>query len=1098
MAQFKRTLFATSYFGRAFTFTGEYITRITDAGEKFSGKVDVQIKANLPIMTYNMVSDSWVIPTSWTVTPSNGYASIAKVNESATFFACADKFKLVFSQNADYGVVKVDVFGDDNKNPETFTVDTAVSSTLSFNRPYENTWVKVTTQDAKRVIIRRMEARVASFKANVKTAPTYTSQDTNSLTLTHPVTFPNGLEPNGQGFIVGESAAVTNQQAVAIELILATSDTNPASSPVIDSITLSSGDLNEYANTGWWECAINMNNVASQDGVSFKRTKRVSFETNNIPEEIINNPNWWDTYLSIRSTSRNLGSTITTIPTDANVRLPSYWEPMTATYRYYNNEIVSRLSLGQAGNGTFTESKKYGLAFYGPIDSNQLSFNYSQVVRWEKFKQTSAFPLQHNGTSIVLQLWDTPEIEKYYPVFEQTITAQNNPYETVLALSKAYPVLYIGIVLKSTDATQSPVIDDLDLFIDLLFSRTIQYNTNLVSGFDNVAPNRPLPQAEEGTKLLATTNTSVFSIPTVATKRRYQLTFSPMYNNQNLVYFGDAKGKPLTNTSYLEEVSTMRLYSLVKPDEPSASTQDPSGTRLLWHYRYDGGTVIYPNVAEREVGTDFTPNLVKDKTYRLKIINGWPQQQISLAQNINWEDLALMINLDKDDLIEANPNAILYGGELLAGTSIYLPNDTVNNMINLKFKSNNSLFSNQSIWNKSNANDYVLASVSGNNEVVMDWVSEERFFAGVLNTANLDKSYLRTQNLSNEQSLPDRLTTNQTNEPILYSTLAVQHQVALEDILLANNQLMYYGEDVAVQPGESYVIPGSPALPTIPPEVWFEEENPYVVEIIPNTVRKTFDNILLPTSVIKAGSDDEPAIQYTTKESSPRTHTLTRGSFAHGRDALPYANIRSVTRITNNRTSESYIAYSKVGTTEMGDYIIKGNIIDWSPTHATSKEPAAGDTYTVTFTTDIVQTLKILYTSDYKEKLAYDKLWRSREVKELEAVVTPTEDVYLDVPTIDSYSDVTGYLTNIKYVVEDNDLWVKSAVVETQDGPKVHLTLNGKDPKRNWHPTVNTGYYYLNEQEYYLYSEPITHHYAEEDIPIIEEVTYIPQGLTIT
>ncbi len=34
-------------------------------------------------------------------------------------------------------------------------------------------------------------------------------------------------------------------------------------------------------------------------------------------------------------------------------------------------------------------------------------------------------------------------------------------------------------------------------------------------------------------------------------------------------------------------------------------------------------------------------------------------------------------------------------------------------------------------------------------------------------------------------------------------------------------------------------------------------------------------------------------------------------------------------------------------------------------------------------------------------------------------------------------------------------------------------TLNGKDPSKNWHPEIQKGYYYLKEQEHYLYSRAI-------------------------
>src|SRR5699024_4992375 len=160
-------------------------------------------------------------------------------------------------------------------------------------------------------------------------------------------------------------------------------------------------------------------------------------------------------------------------------------------------------------------------------------------------------------------------------------------------------------------------------------------------------------------------------------------------------------------------------------------------------------------------------------------------------------------------------------------------------------------------------------------------------------------------------------------------------------------------------------------------------------------------------------------------------------------------------------------------------------------------EPAAGETYTVTFTQGIVSSMKVIYSSPYKEKAAFDKLWRSKETKVIHAVVGPNEELLLPLPPIDAFSDATNGLRNVSHVVEDDDLWVQSSVVRTEEGERLLLTMNGKDPKRNWHPTIETGFYYLNNDEYYLYSEPITHQFGEEDIPLLEGIHYEEKGLKL-
>src|SRR5699024_512182 len=153
-------------------------------------------------------------------------------------------------------------------------------------------------------------------------------------------------------------------------------------------------------------------------------------------------------------------------------------------------------------------------------------------------------------------------------------------------------------------------------------------------------------------------------------------------------------------------------------------------------------------------------------------------------------------------------------------------------------------------------------------------------------------------------------------------------------------------------------------------------DNPYVVEIVPGTLRKTFDGIQINDDNLIAGSDDEAPIQYTLEESEAKEHVLTRGEYSHGRDSLPYANVKRILSIKNNQTGVTYTPYSSVGNNHIGDYVLEGNMISWAPDHLDSKEPKTGERYTVRFTNNIVQDLKIIYTSNYNEKLSFNKFWR--------------------------------------------------------------------------------------------------------------------------
>lgn len=215
-------------------------------------------------------------------------------------------------------------------------------------------------------------------------------------------------------------------------------------------------------------------------------------------------------------------------------------------------------------------------------------------------------------------------------------------------------------------------------------------------------------------------------------------------------------------------------------------------------------------------------------------------------------------------------------------------------------------------------------------------------------------------------------------------------------------------------------------------------------------------------------------------------------------EVIPYNNVSAVTSIRNDVTGIFYMPYQNSGGIESGDYILDRNSIDWSPSQASASEPAAGQSYTVTFTANLIDTIKIIYTSDYKERTSYDKLWRSETVVEISDTVSAGADKQIALPKKSAFA---GYnestLTNVQYIVEDNDLWVQTAVKEIGGKPHLLASLNGEDPKRNWYPTVQTGFYYLNDQEYYLYSEPLTHIYGEEAVPVIADVTYNEKGLSL-
>ena len=1099
MSQFKRALFAVSQFGKAYAFSGTYYTRIVDAGEPFTGKVDLKIKAVLPTMLYHMQTDSWSLIDGFQRSGSDTSAKAQKTGAQAIFFACTDKVSLHFKKVTGGGSVSISVKNDTTGEIATHTVNTEVSDKLELNMPYANHFITITTTSASPVTILYAQARVASLDVKVKSSATYLEKDPTKLEQTHAVVFPNGLEPNPEGYIIAQTKSeLKAQRMVSAELFLATSDSDPLSSPVVDSIIFSSGNITDYAESGYWYCALNMNSIAENVDKVFRRVKKINFGgTQKAPHT--DSPNWWDNYLALRSTSKSATASDKSIPSDTNTRRTIFWKPTTATYRTYNGVTVPRISLAQEGNGGFSESKNLGSLFYGPFSAKSMNHAHSAITAWTQLEQRAGFPLDYNKTAITMQVWNTTNIADYYPVYEVELSGNNNPHQIALRLSELHQEIYLRFVFTNATNTQSPVLDFSKLYGRLHFMRRLSYKASL-SGLDNHEPQKLLATQPVGTKFQQKVARTIFGFPTLVNRPSYQLEYTPKYPNQVSLYFGNASGQNILPTQ-LTAASELSIFSRTTPEEPSLSTTNVLSNKLYWHYQYDGGSVFYPSTTKREVGTDFTPNLLQGKKYQFHLSSGWADESFVLPSRMTWYQVSDVVGKDISALQNKNPNVLVYNGFIPEGTRILFPNETKNPLVNIRF-SNEKRLTSQSLWNGNSKNDNVLATVQGESFKAVDWTSEEHFFVGVLNPNNLDKSYVRTQNLLDGNTDTKRM---QNREAVVktYKELAEQFEVPLEDMLLANNKLQYFGDpshpEATVQPGESYVLPGRASLPQIPPEVWYEGTNPYRVEVLTNTVRRTDDYLLLPDSTIVSGSDDQPAISFTTKESLEKTQTLTRGSFANGKDNLSYANVLKIIKIVRDRDGTIYTPYSKNGTSEMGDYkhTPGTGIIDWSPSYSGSKEPAAGETYTVTFTQGIVSSMKVIYSSPYKEKAAFDKLWRSKETKVVHAVVGPNEELLLPLPSIDTFSDATNGLRNVSHVVEDDDLWVQSSVVRTEEGERLLLTMNGKDPKRNWHPTIETGFYYLNNDEYYLYSEPITHQFGEEDIPLLEGIHYEEKGLKL-
>lgn len=136
---------------------------------------------------------------------------------------------------------------------------------------------------------------------------------------------------------------------------------------------------------------------------------------------------------------------------------------------------------------------------------------------------------------------------------------------------------------------------------------------------------------------------------------------------------------------------------------------------------------------------------------------------------------------------------------------------------------------------------------------------------------------------------------------------------------------------------------------------------------------------------------------------------------------------------------------------------------------------------------------EITISSSYKEIIITKQAWTSNKLvkgtgqcsvdKDFVSAALPTKTDKI------TWIDLTNDITNLQYTIDDNNQLVITYVdttVGNQATPistsKIVGTLKakfnntdnyGKYPHNRWWPSITSGYYYLNKEEYYLYTEPM-------------------------
>lgn len=1083
MAQFGRNIYGTSLFGKSNAFIGTYDTKLIDAGEPFEGTVNVTLNANLPSMFYSH-KDS-IFQYSGNNTVSNDYTTLQK-DSTIDVYISGKNLELEFIS----GEATVEVMEQESKEKRTYTTDESGVLELE-NFPLKNSMqnyiitikadsvfqfkgIRVQTTEIQGWVRGTTEAHSRSqYFLNGKWPLPFEGDEMDEHNKTW--VFNEKINFAEEGNVVsGETTKWKDVRYLQLKLILLTTESKTA--PKVNEISFYSGDMNKFRPSGIWQATLDMRNLAEEKGVRFDRVQKVEW----VEKE--EEPSQFD----LHSSSRN-GRT----PSVLNIMDDSYWSDLTAKYSLKHNgvsygEPYGRISLNQRNNG-YSESASLGNVLFGPINTLDMGFTNTIIRNWNNLSNKIYYPRNSNSSFIDFEFYENRnDIQRGIPPVYIVSSPKANE-KSLLNISNRYDRLFVRIVLRRNTSFSSPVLDEVHLTSDLKYESSASNSqfVDTLSPLDGYELNN---QIGKGRRLVRNLPLDTYDWPSRSqhlsvnkeniekTEKEVRIEYRPKYVNQVFMGLDKVDNKKIIFTDIYP--SNFEVHSQVYAEEPKANTYEVDKNTLYWHYSYDGGGVNFPLTTTRDLTTQFTPSLLQRKNYRFAVENGWSNETFKVPYPMSFGEVSEITQNEEEELIELNSNIPLYDGNILTGYNILLPNRTKNNLISLRFKKTKDSITEFSILNDKE-NDSIEAWIEeSDNFQYLNWASEERLFKGIINYNDRQIPYIRNQNSSYNVQQTGNHTVSLSSETAL--EVATRYNVDVEDLLIANDkkEIFYRNENV--------IIPGGYSLPDIEPGLIFEGDHPYVVEVVPGSVRRTEGNVRLPTSVLTPGAEDEPAISYTLTESNTETVYVRRGEVRNGRDHLPVSNVIEIHEVVNNETGERYVP----STSSMGDYKLVDSHIDWSPAFGSSKEPNSGELYRVTLTRGVVDTLRIVYTSNYTERMSQDRMLAVPILSE-NYKVDLREDYKVTLPSFVEMQKEYPELKNMRYVAENNDLWVSHTIEDNE----ITLSLNGEDPNVNWYPTVRTGFYYLNDQEYYLYSRPTETVFDDKDIPVIRNVEYTEKGL---
>lgn len=1070
MAQYKKNLYSSSLYGRIKAFYGEYITESFDAQEPFTSHITARIYAFLPVTSYSASSEYFtaVEPAAWTL--DNGRKITRQINKPLNFNITGDQIKVIVElQNEAQQTIEAKLFKEEKigeeyqwifKETKTFNTlslwdygHTGEIAFSSFGFADYKVEIRAKTATANAIVV-GAEVRTSNFELEV-------SSSKDNLAWTNWEKVPLNKISVGNDLYESTGASAINYAAVRYirgKLILLSSD--DTSTPLIDRVELRSEDSALYETGGNYDVRLDMVEVAKNIGATFKSTKKIRW-TERLPEK---------TSMDIRTSSS---------------RDSLFWGPVSAPYR----KNTKRLRLKRGVNshlvtlGQFDEASKFSFK-----KNATETVNFTKVDSYIDWDTQAYYPKDAANTAIRYIFSKTPKDVEDAKNRLQVINDLSKEKTRKIAFSPQPYFLTVQLVRDPAKGT--PVVDWIDVNQNLSYSEPHNATEKSVSMVDGEG---------KGIKQIQLINEHIFNLPKTTGHTAYNI--QKIQSAEQSYLLEDKTARPSDVMLYLESegASATRTNLTTSASEKvmakvtQRKLESGAETGVKVHYSYGSGQARYLRPYERELSSDFTPFLEEDKKYKYFIQNGWPNTVHKTTNNQLLSELSEMYEVSTSEITSANPG-ILYGSDnkLMNGQMILIPDSKQNERVSLLFKNGTGYTlksSHNALLDKKNglpvtdlSSEKIRVEVSTEPESgYVEWTSEEKIYTGVINADDVRNEFYIPQFSSASHADYER--DYVVREGDTWQSVADDHEVHLSVLKVLN-------ETAEFAVGKTIRIPANVILPELAPEVEFWDNEVFKINIVPDSVHKKngvrVDESFIP---VKQTASGEKALTFSYTESLPFTIDMVRGKDKNGMDPIPVYGAARIISVKKKVGSTTYQPWNE--TLGAGSFVLNSNYIDWWPAKDGDLEPLAGEVYTVTLTRNEVQSVIVRLDTDYFEEMGTDIVWRSPEVKVFDGICTPNNDFVMQLPALSEFEGYDQTIDNVDYVIEDNDLWVDTRVESAEGKNWLVGSLSGKDPSKNWHPTINTGFYYLKEKEYYLYSEAKKTVLTEKEMPAAENIEYV-------